>query len=158
MAGAPRVRPYRDADAAALAVLAVEMAEDIDDPRPSLTPALLAASALGPDAWCRILVAELDARLVGFAATCRRFEVHLGQRSLWLADLHVARAARRGGVATALMAAVGRAAREQGCERVAWDLWTRNERAAAFYARIGAAVDGELRVVFARAEQLERLG
>jgi GNAT superfamily N-acetyltransferase len=162
VAGAPRVRPYRATDAAALAVLAVEMAEDIDDPRPRLTPALLAEAALGPDAWCRILVAEApegaDGRLLGFAATCRRFEVHLGQRSLWLADLHVAREARRGGVATALMAAVGRAAREQGCQRVAWDLWTRNLRAAAFYARIGATLDEELRVVVAGADGLERLG
>lgn len=161
MAGPPSVRPYHASDAAALAVLAVEMAEDIDDPRPCLTPALLSEAALGADAWCRILVAEAPqgavGRLLGFAATCRRFEVHRGQRSLWLADLHVARDARRGGVATALMAAVGRAAREQGCDRVAWDLWTRNGRAGAFYARIGAAVDEELRVVCASAERLERL-
>jgi GNAT superfamily N-acetyltransferase len=161
VAGAPRVRAYRAADAPALTALAVEMAEDIDDPRPSLTPALLAEAALGPDPWCRILVAAApDAavgRLLGFAATCRRFEVHLGQRSLWLADLHVARDARRAGAATALMAAVGREARAQGCRRVTWDLWTRNERARAFYARIGAAVDTELQVVFASAERLERL-
>jgi len=152
------VRPYRSGDAADLMALAAEMAQDIDDPPPALSPALLAEAALGADPWCRILVAEAGGRVVGFAATCRRFEVHLGQRSLWLADLHVAPGSRRRGVATALMAAVGREALALGCLRVAWDLWTRNDRAGAFYARIGATVDGELRVIFASSEQLERLG
>ncbi len=132
-------------------------AADIDEPPPALTPALLAAATDPQDPWCRILVASLDDELAGFAVTCRRFEAHKARRSLWLADLHVARSARRAGVASALMAAVGRQALALDCGLVAWDLWTQNDRARAFYDRIGARVHGELLVVSAGAGLLAAL-
>lgn len=157
MGAAVSVRGYRPADAPALIRLAAEMAADIDEPPPALTPALLAAATDPADPWCAILVATLDDHPAGFAVTTRRFEAHMARRSLWLADLHVAAAARRHGVATALMAAVGRAALAEGCALVAWDLWTKNQRARAFYDRIGARVDGELLVVSAGARALAAL-
>lgn len=157
MGAAVSVRAYRAEDAPALILLAAEMAADLQDPPPSNTPALLAEVALSADPWCRILVAERGGAVVGFAVTCRHFEAHIGQRSLFLADLHVARAARRGGVATALMAAVGREAAAQRCAKVVWTLWTRNTWARAFYDRIGATVDVELKVVTATSASLASL-
>jgi GNAT superfamily N-acetyltransferase len=67
--------------------------------------------------------------------------------SLWIADLHVAAEARRGGVARSLMTAVAERAVALGCEVIAWDLWTENERARAFYLSLGAEVDAALQVL-----------
>lgn len=141
-----RVRPFHSDDSAGLIALARDLAVALADPPPVLTPALLEEAALGADPWCRVLVAERSGRLVGYAATCRRFEPHIGKRSLWLADLHVDAGERRHGTGRLLMAAVGRQAVAGGCDLLAWDLWSRNDRARAFYAALGAERDAELEV------------
>jgi len=151
------VRPFRAADAVAVVALAAEMAADLDDPPPGLTPEALVAAALGPDPWCAVLVAERAGLVAGFALFSRRFEAHRGQRALWLADLHVARAARRGGLARALLAAVGRRAQAEGCDRVAWDLWTLNAAGRALYRAAGARHEHDLEAWWAPAGDLARL-
>lgn len=141
-----RVRSLRRDDAAGLIALARDLAVALADPPPVLTPALLEETALGADPWCRVLVAERAGRLVGYAATCRRFEPHIGKKSLWLADLHVDAGERRHGTGRRLMAAVAGEAVAEGCDLLLWDLWTRNESARAFYAALGAERDAELEV------------
>lgn len=140
------VRPFRSDDAEGLVALARDLAAALDDPPLALTPETLLEALAVPDPWCRLLVAERARTLVGYAATCRRFEPHLGKRSLWLADLHVAASERRRGIGRLLFAAVAREALEQGCERVVWDLWRANERGRAFYRALGAEADGDLEV------------
>ena len=140
------VRPFRSGDAEALVALAKELAADLHDPPPILDPARLEETLAGPDPWCRVLVAEREGRLVGYAATCRRFEPHTGQKSLWLADLHVAAAERRQKTGRLLMNAVAREARETGCSRLVWDLWTENAVGRAFYRRLGARRDAAVEV------------
>lgn len=143
---AATVRPFRQGDAEALIALAREMAADLRDPPPALTPILIDDALAGPDPWCRVLVAERAGRLVGYAATCRRFEPHTGQKSLWLADLHVAATERRRSTGRLLMTAVAREAREAGCSRLVWDLWVENAGGRAFYRELGARRDEAVEV------------
>ena len=140
------VRAYRPGDAPALVRLAEEMAADVAEPRPALDAAMLARATDPAQPWCELLVAAEGETLLGFVLFTRRFEAHMARFSLWIADMHVAAAARRLGVGRALMKAVARRAVALGCGIVAWDLWVRNERARAFYLSLGAEVDGELQV------------
>ncbi len=144
---APIIRPYEPRDAAQLGGLAAEMAVALAEPPPLLDADLLQRVTDPGTPWADILVAAEGEALLGFAVFSRRFEAHRGRLSLWLADLHVAAAARRRGVGRRLMAAVGARAEALGCGEVAWDLWVLNEPARAFYRELGATVDSEVEVL-----------
>jgi GNAT superfamily N-acetyltransferase len=60
--------------------------------------------------------------------------------SLYLKELYVAEAYRRGGVGQALMQRLTDLAREEGCSRVEWTTDEPNQEAKAFYARLGLEV------------------
>ena len=123
------------------------MAADLLDPRPPLDAAMLARATDPTEGWCELLVAAEAEALLGFVVFTRRFEAHVARFSLWIADLHVGSSARRRGVGRALMQGVARRARQQGCAIVAWDLWTENLRARAFYLSLGAEINVDLQIV-----------
>ncbi|GAA4749620.1 GNAT family N-acetyltransferase [Sphingomonas daechungensis] len=82
------------------------------------------------------IVAEIEGRLVGFT----HYLFHRSTTSIgpncYLQDLFVLEEARGRGVASALIDAVGRAAKEQGAQRVYWQTHENNQRARALYDRI----------------------
>jgi GNAT superfamily N-acetyltransferase len=82
------------------------------------------------------LVAEIEGRLVGFT----HYLFHRSTTSIgpncYLQDLFVLEEARGRGVASALIDAVGRAAKEQGAQRIYWQTHENNQRARALYDRI----------------------
>jgi GNAT superfamily N-acetyltransferase len=136
--GEVTVRPMVAADAAAVAEMARELAAALDDPDPVLAPSDLVRDGVGPERWFDCLVAFVEGRVVGYAMACRGYEAHIGKRRLWLSDLYVRKDARRIGAGRALMAAMARLARTQGCEAVYWDLWRLNHDGRAFYKSLGA--------------------
>ncbi len=142
-----RVRRMLSTDAAAVARLAREMALALAERDPELEPAELVRNGFSGDPWYEALVAERDGIVIGYIMACRRYEAHMNQRRLWIADLHVAEAARRSGAGRALMKALARRASELGCTALAWDLWTKNDRARAFYESLGAKIDEEVHVM-----------
>ncbi|WP_395621989.1 GNAT family N-acetyltransferase [Sphingomonas daechungensis] len=82
------------------------------------------------------IVAEIEGRLVGFT----HYLFHRSTTSIgpncYLQDLFVLEEARGRGAASALIDAVGRAAKEQGAQRVYWQTHENNQRARALYDRI----------------------
>ena len=82
------------------------------------------------------IVAEIEGHLVGFT----HYLFHRSTTSIgpncYLQDLFVLEEARGQGVASALIDAVGRAAKEQGAQRVYWQTHENNQRARALYDRI----------------------
>lgn len=84
------------------------------------------------------LVAEDGRAIVAYAIVYETYSNFLARPVLWLEDVYVTPASRRGGVATALLREVAREARRRGCARVAWAVLDWNVDAQRFYERLGA--------------------
>lgn len=150
----PYVRAARPADAQVIVAMAAELAAAVEDPAPDFDAARFVRDGFGPDRWFECLVAEIEHEPVGYVLICRGFEAHTGKRRLWLGDLYVRGAARRGGAGRALMAAVASRARDLDCEAVYWELWRPNALGRAFYERLEAEETGELAVMRLGGERL----
>jgi GNAT superfamily N-acetyltransferase len=84
------------------------------------------------------LIAEREAEVLGYAIYFHTFSTFLAIRGIWLEDLYVRPAARKGGVGRALLATVAKRLREGGGERLEWSALDWNELALGFYASLGA--------------------
>jgi GNAT superfamily N-acetyltransferase len=85
-------------------------------------------------------IAFVEARPVGFASYSFLWPAVGLTHSLYLKELYVAEAHRRGHVGQALMQRLTDVARARGCSRVEWTTDKPNQDAQAFYARLGFAV------------------
>ncbi|MBW0003842.1 MAG: GNAT family N-acetyltransferase [Hyphomicrobiales bacterium] len=139
-----RVRAAQPEDMEAVSAMARALAAHLEDPDPGGDADALIRSGFGSERWFECLVAETDDALVGFALACRRYEAHMGRRSLWIGDLYVSPNARRTGAARALLLALADRAQLLGCTHITWELWRKNELARAFYAELGAREDDEV--------------
>lgn len=101
-----------------------------------------AARRLGEDAFERrridVLVAEDAGDVVAYAVVLETYSTFLARPLLYLEDLYVTPAARRSGVATAMMGAVAAEALRRGCARLVWTVLDWNAPAREFYAALGA--------------------
>jgi ribosomal protein S18 acetylase RimI-like enzyme len=80
-----------------------------------------------------------DGTLLGFAISGAE-----GRGKLFLYELHVAEAQRKGGVATALLELVERSARGRSAPTVELNVHRANEAARSFYEHVGFAQVSEL--------------
>ena len=83
---------------------------------------------------------EVGGEAVGYALFFPTFSTFLGRPGIWLEDLFVLPAQRRGGVGRALLLHVARLAVARGCGRLEWSALDWNEPALAFYRELGARV------------------
>ena len=89
----------------------------------------------GPRAW--VLMAEPPGepgRVAGFAFCSWNFSTWEGRPGIWLDDLFIRPGYRRSGLGRELLNAL----RERTSGRVEWDMRAGNDKAAAFYAELGA--------------------
>jgi len=137
---AVRVRRARRADVPAVVEMARALAVSLGNEKPAITADKLTRNAFGAKRWCSCLVATLGGAPVGYAIYCPTFEGHLGNRQIYLSDLFVRPEARGSGAGRALMNAVARAALENDCVAVTWELWDQNALGRDFYEHLGAWV------------------
>jgi len=123
-----------------------------------VTPEKLRPHLFGERPVVEALVAEVASEAVGFALFFTTFSTFLAQPGLYLEDLYVKPDHRRLGVGGALIARVGRIAVERECGRFEWSVLDWNERAIAFYEKIGATVMPDWRICRVSGEALERFG
>ena len=102
------------------------------------TEELLSEALFGADPSAEAVIAELDEEPVGFALFFRTFSTWLCRPGLYLEDLFVRPAHRRGGIGRALLTHVARIAVERGYGRLDWSALTWNTPALDFYAALGA--------------------
>jgi GNAT superfamily N-acetyltransferase len=95
----------------------------------------LADALFGPAAVTRVLIAELDGQVVGFAVWFRSFSTFVGRPGIWLEDLFVEPVHRGHGVGRALLDDLF-ALQPDG--RVEWAVLDWNVEAIEFYRRSGA--------------------
>jgi GNAT superfamily N-acetyltransferase len=94
----------------------------------------------GTTSFSYVLFAEFSGYEVGFALYGFRYSSFVGQPSIWLDDLYVAREMRSHGAGAALMDRLAQIAIENDCSHLAWNADARNTRGLSFYYRLGAEV------------------
>lgn len=154
------VRRAVAADGPAFLALVRELAdyERIPGPTPDAEARLL-EEAFGAGARRRfdLLVAEREGRVVGYAVLVEQYSTFRAKPVLYLEDLYVTPAARRAGVARALMREVAREAVARGCARVSWVVLDWNGGAQRFYEGLGAERQAEWWPFVLQGDALEAL-
>jgi GNAT superfamily N-acetyltransferase len=129
------IRPATGGDAAAVAALVDAMGGHDGATGNPAVGAVYHAALSTPGV--RMLVAEEDGAVVGYAEVQARPYMLDGVRQGWLAALCVASERRGGGVGAALVAAVDEAAAALGCSEIAVDSSSFRTAAHRFYRREG---------------------
>ncbi|NYD23551.1 GNAT family N-acetyltransferase [Kineococcus aurantiacus] len=136
------LRPATPEDAGAIVALVRELAEYEREPDAAQARAEDFARALQPGTGIGCVLAEVerDGRLevAGMALWFTTFSTWLGRQGLWLEDLYVRPAHRRGGIGRALFGELGRLCAERGLGRLEFTVLDWNTSAHAFYRALGA--------------------
>lgn len=131
------IRPARPDDAHAVAALAHALSLHDNEPTGNFTPEAM-RQAVFDNPRVRVLVAEIDGKVVGYVMFHDSYDTANAARGLYLNDIIVEESVRGEGVARRLMAAVMREAKKQGDVFVWWVAKPTNVRALAFYKKLGA--------------------
>ncbi|WP_193170855.1 GNAT family N-acetyltransferase [Nisaea nitritireducens] len=140
------IRPLEPNDVDGLALLAQELLAFYGLParnQRSYMAHIMAAELFERDSNLKVLVAETSNGLQGFIAYTEVFALASCQRSFFIQDLFVTRRARTSGVGGALMAELVRQAEESGVEQIDWTADPWNEKATAFYEKLGPLLKSE---------------
>jgi GNAT superfamily N-acetyltransferase len=119
----------------------------------AFTAAVMRRDAFGPRRAFRVLVAEVEDRVVGYASFVTGYNTDIAARELWMHDLFVVPAWRSRGVGRALVTAVAREAVRRGYRCLEWGVRGTNRRAIRFYHRLGARL-GHARIASLRGRSL----
>jgi GNAT superfamily N-acetyltransferase len=133
-----RIRAAGKADQAALLGMVQALTRHHAD-EPLVTEASLTRDFFGPEPWFRVLVAEGEAGLPGYAATLPLARLGYGARGLDLHHLFVTEGSRGQGVGRALVQACEVMARDLGCSYLIIGTHPDNSAAQACYQALGYA-------------------
>ncbi len=121
------------------------------------TEAMLRQHLFGARPVAEVLIAELDAKPVGFALFFHNFSTFLGRPGIYLEDLYVQPHARGRGIGKAMLVRIGKLAVERGCGRVEWSVLDWNEPSIQFYRKLGAVPMSDWTVFRVAGDALTRL-
>ncbi len=140
----PTIRPALPSDTALILSLIRELAEfEKLSHEVIATEESLKETLFGPQAVPEVLIAELNGKGVGFALFFHNFSTFLAKPGIYLEDLYVKPDFRSEGIGLKLLQAIARLALARNCGRLEWSVLDWNERAIAFYRRIGAKPQNE---------------
>jgi GNAT superfamily N-acetyltransferase len=121
-----------------------------------ITEADLARDGFGPQPKFRVLLAEWDGQVAGYALFFDFYSTWRG-RQMFLEDLFVREAFRGRRVGKGLMAAVAGIAHREGCHALRWEVLEWNHAAVKWYESLGAEFLDDWRLVLLKDEGLRRL-
>jgi GNAT superfamily N-acetyltransferase len=143
MSASPTLRRGREADLPRVLALIQELAAYERAPHEvTNTLEMMRQDGFGPAPIFGFFVLESGADLLGLALYYTAYSTWKG-RMLYLEDLVVTEAARRGGYGRVLFDAVVAEARRTGAQRLKWQVLDWNEPAIGFYKKLGAQLDAE---------------
>ena len=119
------------------------------------TPAIVRRDAFGRRPHFRVVVAEGDRQVVGYASFAVGYSTDLAAPELFMHDLFVVARWRSHGLGARLVAAVARQAMRRGLTSLAWGVRGDNARAKRFYRRLGARI-GDMRTAALAGAALRR--
>jgi GNAT superfamily N-acetyltransferase len=102
------------------------------------TEALLLEHGFGPRRIYEAVLAERNGRAVGFALYFYSFSTFKARPTLYLEDLFVVPAERRGGIGSRLLTRLAEIAVERECGRMEWSVLDWNTPARDLYFKLGA--------------------
>lgn len=139
----PALRRGREEDLPRVLALIQELAAFEREPDAvTNTLEMMRHDGFGPTPIFGFFVLENGADLIGLALFYTAYSTWKG-RMLYLEDLVVTEAARRGGYGRRLFDAVVAEAQRTGAQRMKWQVLDWNEPAIAFYKKLGATIEGE---------------
>ena len=143
MSTSPTLRRGQESDLPRVLALIQELAEFEREPDAvTNTLDMMRHDGFGPAPIFGFFVLESGDDLIGLALFYTAYSTWKG-RMLYLEDLVVTEAARRGGYGRQLFDAVVAEARRTGAQRMKWQVLDWNEPAIAFYKKLGASIEGE---------------
>jgi len=98
----------------------------------------LAAAMFGEQAFVNGLVAEDNDKVIAYALFYQNYATFRGQRGMYLEDLFISQAHRGSGIGEAMIRRVAQIAKQQGCERIDFQVLEWNSSAIGFYEKLGA--------------------
>jgi GNAT superfamily N-acetyltransferase len=139
----PILRRGQESDLPRVLALIQELAEFEREPDAvTNTLDMMRHDGFGPAPIFGFFVLENGADLLGLALFYTGYSTWKG-RMLYLEDLVVTEAARRGGYGRMLFDAVVAEAQRTGAQRMKWQVLDWNAPAIAFYKKLGASIEGE---------------
>ena len=143
MTTTPTLRRGQESDLPRVLALIQELAEFEREPDAvTNTLDMMRHDGFGPAPIFGFFVLESGDDLIGLALFYTAYSTWKG-RMLYLEDLVVTEAARRGGYGRQLFDAVVAEAQRTGAQRMKWQVLDWNEPAIAFYKKLGASIEGE---------------
>jgi GNAT superfamily N-acetyltransferase len=85
-----------------------------------------------------VLIGEEDGVPIAFVLFFHNFSTFLGRKGIYIEDLYIRPEKRSKGYGEKLLREIFRLAKERNCGRVEWWVLDWNERAIAFYKKLGA--------------------
>jgi GNAT superfamily N-acetyltransferase len=116
-----------------------------------------ALSLFGPRAYAECLLAFVEESPAGFALFFHNFSTFNGKPGLYLEDIYVEPAYRSHGIGLSLFRELAKIALARDCQRFEWSVLDWNEKAIAFYRRLGAEPMSEWTVQRLTREKIEEL-
>lgn len=115
-----------------------------------VTPSAITEHVLGPQPAAQAVMAHAGPTaadpVVAFALYFTNFSTFLGRPGLYLEDLYVQPQWRGRGLGRALLQHLGALAVQRGCGRFEWSVLDWNDKAIAFYEKMGATVLPDWRI------------
>jgi GNAT superfamily N-acetyltransferase len=152
------IRPAEPRDAGAYLHL-VEALARFENMKPpdAAAKARLIEHLFGPRPLYRLLVAEAQGQIVGYAAHFLAYSTFAARPTFWLEDLYVVPEFRKHKVGHRLLATCARLAVAEGCGRFEFIVLDWNHLALDFYARHGIRVRKDWLLHRAEGEEIQAL-
>jgi ribosomal protein S18 acetylase RimI-like enzyme len=106
-----------------------------------VTDERLHTALFGEGAVAGAIVAAVDKDIVGYAVFFPNFSTFRGQRGIYLEDIYIRPAHRRGGAGEKMLRHIAQIAKSRGCERIDFVVLDWNTSAVNFYKKLGAEID-----------------
>jgi GNAT superfamily N-acetyltransferase len=153
-----RLRAAVREDAAAIVQLIRELAEYEKEPQAAVvTEGDILRDGFGQRSLFRVVMAEWDGDVVGFAFYFFNYSTWQGRPGLYLEDLFVRPSHRGKGIGKALLVHLAGIALRENCGRFVWQVLDWNQPAIDFYESLGARVMREWLTMRVDGDALRRL-
>ncbi len=140
-----RIRRAGKKDAKVIGGLAAEFETylgGIEGKQKRVSPARIAADlvavGLGDRKYVDAVLAERDGKAVGYALFSRGLHGDSRKAQFHVVDIFVTKSTRDENIGRDIMLHLRQLAKAEGCQRLVWNVWSRNPGALKFYLSLGA--------------------